>query len=90
MQTATQTRLSLRLPIGQLAPICERAQLSSQALFSYVATRIESRVTLNGMDFDMPPSCEHLRVTLKLPLKDALRLHNVARAQRLSAGRLDH
>jgi hypothetical protein len=86
MQNASSTRLSLRLPIEQMVPICERAQQDGSNLFTYVAQKIGSRLTLNGMDFDMPPSCEHLRVTLKLPLKDALRLHNAARAQRLSAG----
>jgi hypothetical protein len=57
--------------IEQMVPICERAQENGSTLFSYVAQKIESRLTLNGMDFDMPPSCQHLRVTLKLPLKNA-------------------
>ena len=47
--------------------ICERAQENGSTLFSYVAQKIESRLTLNGINFDIPESCEHLRVTRKLP-----------------------
>jgi hypothetical protein len=85
MQTATQTRLSLRLPIDHLAPICTQAQQNGSALFSYVATRIESRhLTLNAMSFDLPSSCKHLRLTLTLPIRNALKLHKAARAAQLS------
>jgi hypothetical protein len=45
-----------------------------------------TRPNLNGMNLDMPESCEHLRITLKLPLKEALKLHREAQAKRLSAG----
>jgi hypothetical protein len=85
MQNASSTRRSLRLPIEQMVPICERAQENGSTLFSYVAQRIESRLTLNGMNFNMPESCEHLRVTLTLPLDDAIKLRREAQAKRLSA-----
>jgi hypothetical protein len=86
MQSATTTKLSLRLPIDEVAPICERAQLSNRALFSYVAGTIESRhLSLNAMSFDLPLSCKHLRLTLTLPIRDALRLHRQAQAARLSS-----
>ena len=65
--------------------ICQQAQENGFSLFTYISTRIEKKLTLNGMDLNLPESCKHLRLTLKLPLADALRIHNVARAKRLSA-----
>jgi hypothetical protein len=86
MQAASHTKLSLRLPITQVAPICEAAQQNGGTLFSHIAQKIESRhLILNGLDLELPPSCKHLRLTLKLPLKDALRLHRQAQAAQLSA-----
>jgi hypothetical protein len=85
MQTATSTKLSLRLPIEQLVPICEQARENGSTLFTFVAQKIGSKLNLNGMSFDMPCSCQHLRLTLKLSIKDAVKLHNEARQKQLSA-----
>jgi hypothetical protein len=44
MQNATHTKLSLRLPIAQMVPICERAQENDSGLFAYVAGRIGKKL----------------------------------------------
>jgi hypothetical protein len=85
MQTATTTTLSLRLPIEALVPICERAHEDGSTLFTFAAQKIGAKVNLNGMSFDMPSSCKHLRLTLKLPVHDALKLHKAARKENLDA-----
>jgi hypothetical protein len=86
MQNATVTRLSVRVPIEQLIPVAEAARENGSTLFTYVAQKIGSKLNLNGLSFDMPESCDHLRLTLKLSLRDALKLHNEARKKQLSAG----
>jgi hypothetical protein len=85
MQDASSTRLSVRVPIEQLIPVAEQARENGFTLFTFVAQKIGAKLNLNGMSFDMPESCEHMRVTLKLPIKDALSLHSVARKAELSA-----
>jgi hypothetical protein len=54
MQNASTTKLSLRLPIERMVDSGERGRENNLSLFSYVAQRIGTRLTLNGMDFDPP------------------------------------
>jgi hypothetical protein len=86
MQTATITRLSLRLPIEQIIPLSEAARENGSTLFAFVAQKIGAKLNLCGMSFDMPSSCQHVRLTLKLSVRDAVKLHNAARQKQLSAG----
>ena len=81
MQNATHTRLALRLPIQDYVTISQRAQSNGSDLFGYVAAQIGQKLTLTGMSFDLPDSCQHLRLTLAMPVGDAVKLHNLARSK---------
>jgi hypothetical protein len=85
MQNATSTRLSLRLPIEDFAQISARALGNESDLLSHVAARIGQKLVLTGLCFELPPSYKHLRLTLTLPVAEALKLHQLARSKDQSA-----
>src|SRR5260370_13882500 len=86
LNDASSTKLVLRMPLEQIAPIYETANQNNLTLFAHLAGVIGTRLNLSAMSIDLSPSCQYLRLSLTMSVSEAMKLQAAAQAKRVSAG----
>jgi hypothetical protein len=81
---ASSTKLSLHVPLEEAVPIAEAANQNGSTLFGFITAQISRELILCAMSIDLSPSARDLRLTLKLPVSEAVKLYDACRQEQLA------